>query len=96
MGFLRHLAEALLAGHQEPSRPPSRSARAFQWRCPCGASGRGYGDNQNDIECNADQHWTRAGQPHPLPYVVDHHGTVVSERIRHASGSVGRHWGWTD
>jgi hypothetical protein len=90
---IRRLLAALLADRQPPARP---AAKVYQWRCPCGASGRDRGHNQWMIESNADQHWLRAGQPHPLPYVSDQDGNIVSRRLRGPSGTVGRHWGWTD
>lgn len=68
----------------------------FRWRCPCGGEGNHWSDNQSDVENNAMQHRLRQSVPHPLAYVIDQHGSVVSRMVANASGPVGRHWGWTD
>lgn len=97
MRSLLRLLERVLMSEQSEARPVVLPrGQAYRWLCPCGAGGRGYGSNQNDVECNADQHRSRQNHPHPSPYVVNSSGAVVSRSIPNASGSVGRHWGWTD
>jgi hypothetical protein len=92
-GFLRFLENLLTDAQPPPTRQPGR---IYRWVCPCGATGQGFDNNQWTVESNADQHFLRKTVGHPLPVVIDQHGDVVSRRLRSPSGSVGRHWGWTE